>query len=36
MTGDVKISFKTVVYQKGIEYIAKILRELGYQKIEVA
>ena len=36
ITGDVKISFKTVVYQKGIEYIAKILRELGYQKIEVA
>ena len=36
VTGDVKISFKTVVYQKGIEYIAKILRELGYQKIEVA
>ena len=36
VTGDVKISFKTVVYQKGIEYIAKILRDLGYQKIEVA
>lgn len=36
MTGDVKISFKTVVYQKGIEYIAKMLKELGYQKIEVA
>ena len=36
ITGDVKISFKTVVYQKGIEYIAKLLRELGYQKIEVA
>ena len=34
VTGDVKISFKTVVYQKGIEYIAKILREIGYQKIE--
>ena len=36
VTGDVKISFKTVVYQKGIEYIAKMLKELGYQKIEVA
>lgn len=36
ISGDVKISFKTVVYQKGIEYIAKILRDLGYQKIEVA
>ena len=36
ITGDVKISFKTVVYQKGIEYIAKLLRELGYKKIEVA
>lgn len=36
VTGDVKISFKTVVYQKGIEYIAKLLRELGFQKIEVA
>ena len=35
-TGDVKVSFKTVVYQKGIEYIAKLLRELGFQKIEVA
>lgn len=36
VTGDIKISFKTVVYQKGIEYIAKLLRELGFQKIEVA
>ena len=36
ITGDVKISFKTVVYQKGIEYIAKLLKELGYKKIEVA
>ena len=36
VTGDVKISFKAVVYQKGIEYIAKMLKELGYQKIEVA
>lgn len=34
--GDVKISFKTVVYQKGIEYISKLLKELGYQKIEEA
>ena len=36
VTGDVKISFKTVVYQKGIKYIAKLLRELGFQKIKVA
>ena len=34
VTGDVKISFKTVVYQKGIEYIAKLLKRLGYQKYE--
>ena len=34
ITGDVKISFKTVVYQKGIEYIAKLLKRLGYQKYE--
>ena len=31
-TGDVKISFKTVVYQKGIEYISKLLKQLGYVK----
>lgn len=36
ITGDVKISFKTVVYQKGVEFIARILRDLGYQKIEIA
>ena len=34
--GDVKVSFKTVVYQRGIEFISKLLKELGYQKIEVA
>ena len=34
--GDVKISFKTVVYQRGIEYISKLLKELGYIKQEVA
>lgn len=31
--GDVKVNYKTVVYQKGIEYISKVLRELGYEKI---
>ena len=31
--GDVKVNYKTVVYQKGIEYISKILRDLGYEKI---
>lgn len=36
ITGDVKITFKTVVYQKGIEYISKILKELGHIKQEVA
>lgn len=36
ITGDVKISFKTVVYQKGVEFISKTLRDLGYQKIEIA
>ena len=30
--GDVKINFKTVVYQKGIEYISKLLKQLGYVK----
>ena len=32
--GDVKVNYKTVVYQKGIEYISKILRNLGYEKAE--
>lgn len=32
--GDVKVNYKTVVYQKGIEYISKVLRDLGYEKIE--
>lgn len=31
--GDVKVNYKTVVYQKGIEYISKVLRDLGYEKI---
>ena len=31
--GDVKVNYKTVVYQKGIEYISKILRDLGYEKV---
>ncbi len=31
--GDVKVNYKTVVYQKGIEYISKILRDLGYERI---
>ena len=35
-TGDVKVSFKTVVYQKGIEYISKLLKGLGYTKQEIA
>ena len=32
--GDVKVNYKTVVYQKGVEYISKILRNLGYEKVE--
>lgn len=31
--GDVKVNYKTVVYQKGIEYISKVLRDLGYKKV---
>lgn len=31
--GDVKVNYKTVVYQKGIEYISKVLRNLGYEKV---
>ena len=34
--GDVKINYKTVVYQKGIDYISKLLKNLGYVKSEVA
>lgn len=33
--GDVKINYKTVVYQKGIDYISKSLKNLGYVKSEV-
>ena len=33
--GDVKINYKTVVYQKGIDYISKLLKNLGYVKSEV-
>lgn len=32
--GDVKVNYKTVVYQKGVKYISKILRNLGYEKVE--
>ena len=34
--GDTHINFKTVVYQKGVEFISKTLRDLGYQKIDIA
>ena len=34
--GDVKVNYKTVVYQKGIDYISKLLKNLGYVKSEVA
>ena len=33
--GDVKVNYKTVVYQKGINFISKLLKELGYKKTEV-
>ena len=32
--GDVQLNYKTVVYQKGIEHISKLLKRLGYQKYE--
>ena len=32
--GDVKVNYKTVVYQKGINFISKLLKELGYKKTE--
>lgn len=31
--GDTHINFKTVVYQKGIEGISKLLKELGFEKM---
>ena len=33
--GDVKVNYKTVVYQKGINFISKLLKELGYIKTVV-
>ena len=33
--GDVKVNYKTVVYQKGMNFISKLLKELGYKKTEV-
>lgn len=30
--GEVRVNFKTVVYQKGVEFIAKTLKNLGYVK----
>ncbi|RRD39156.1 hypothetical protein EII29_08275 [Leptotrichia sp. OH3620_COT-345] len=33
-TGNIKISLKTVVYQKGIEHISRLLKKLGYEKID--
>ena len=32
-TSEIKISFKTVVFQKGIEKISILLKELGYTKV---
>lgn len=32
--GDIQINFKTVVYQKGIQFISNILKRLGYVKNE--
>ncbi len=34
MSGELRIYFKTVVFQKGIEKISNILKELGYSKLE--
>lgn len=33
-SGELRIYFKTVVFQKGIEKISNILKELGYSKLE--
>lgn len=32
-TSEPRVSFKTVVFQKGVEKIANLLKELGYQKV---
>lgn len=32
-TSEPKINFKTVIFQKGIEKISNLLKELGYQKV---
>lgn len=32
-TSEPRVSFKTVVFQKGIEKISNLLKELGYQKV---
>ena len=34
MSGELRIYFKTVVFQKGIEKISNILKELGYLQLE--
>ena len=34
MSGELRIYFKTVVFQKGIEKISNILKELGYSQLE--
>ena len=33
-SGELRIYFKTVVFQKGIEKISNILKELGYSQLE--
>lgn len=32
--GEVKISIKTLVYQKGVNYIKELLKKLGYKQVE--
>lgn len=32
--GEVRISIKTLVYQKGVDYIKGLLRKLGYKQVE--
>ena len=32
--GEVRINVKTLVYQKGVEYIRKVLTKLGYKEVE--
>lgn len=34
--GEVKVSIKTIVYQKGVDFIRKMLKDMGYKEAEAA